>query len=130
MTRFFLALAGLSVALAPASAAAKSLEGRWKNGAMEILIAPCGDSLCGRVVKASEKQRTKAQRGSGTRLLGSRVIDDIRPTGPGQWTADVYVASRDMNARGTIRQVGPNRLSVRGCVLAVVCKTTHWDRIS
>ena len=129
MTRFFLALAGLAMALAPASAAAKSLEGRWKNGAMEILIAPCGDSLCGRVVKASEKQRTKAQRGSGTRLLGSRVIDDIRATGPGKWTADVYVASRDINARGTIRQVGPNRLSVRGCVLAVVCKTTHWDRI-
>ena len=129
MKRFFLALAGLAMALAPASAAAKSLEGRWKNGAMEILIAPCGDSLCGRVVKASEKQRTKAQRGSGTRLLGSRVIDDIRATGPGKWTADVYVASRDINARGTIRQVGPNRLSVRGCVLAVVCKTTHWDRI-
>ena len=129
MKRFFLAFAGLCVALAPASAAAKGLEGRWKNGAMEILIAQCGDSLCGRVVKASEKQRTKAQRGSGTMLLGSRVIDDIRATGPGKWTADVYVASRDMNARGTIRQVGPNRLSVRGCVLAVVCKTTHWDRI-
>jgi uncharacterized protein (DUF2147 family) len=129
MKRFFLALAGLCVALAPASAAAKGLEGRWKNGAMEILIAPCGDSLCGRVVKASEKQRTRAQRGSGARLLGSRVIDDIRATGPGKWTADVYVASRDMNARGTIRQVGPNRLSVRGCVLAVICKTTHWDRI-
>ena len=129
MKRFFLAFAGLCVVLAPASAAARGLEGRWKNGAMEILIAPCGDSLCGRVVKASEKQRTKAQRGSGTMLLGSRVIDDIRATGPGKWTADVYVASRDMNARGTIRQVGPNRLSVRGCVLAVVCKTTHWDRI-
>jgi uncharacterized protein (DUF2147 family) len=129
MKRFFLALAGLAVALAPASAAAKSLEGRWKNGAMEIVIAQCGDGLCGRVVKASDKQRAKAQRGSGTRLLGSRVIDDIRPTGPGKWTADVYVASRDMNARGTIQQVGPDRLKVRGCGLAVVCKTTHWDRV-
>ena len=29
----------------------------------------------------------------------------------------------------TIQQVGPNRLSVRGCVLAVICKTTHFDRI-
>ena len=129
MKRFFLAFAGLCVVLAPASAAARGLEGRWKNGAMEILIAPCGDSLCGRVVKASEKQRTKAQRGSGARLLGSRVIDDIRPSGPGKWTADVYVASRDINARGIIQQVAPNRLSVRGCVLAVICKTTHWDRV-
>jgi len=130
MKRFLIALSGLAVALAPAPALAKSgLEGLWKNGAMEIVIAPCGDSLCGRVVKASEKQRTKAQRGSGARLLGSRVIDDIRPSGPGKWTADVYVASRDMNARGIIQQVAPNRLSVRGCVLAVICKTTHWDRV-
>jgi uncharacterized protein (DUF2147 family) len=129
MKRVFLALAGLAVALAPASALAKSLEGRWKNGAMEIEIARCGGSLCGRVVKASEKQRAKAERGSGTQLLGARVIDNIEPSGPGRWNADVFVASRDMNARGTIEQVGPDRLAVRGCVLAVICKTTHWDRI-
>jgi uncharacterized protein (DUF2147 family) len=129
MKRFFLMLAGLAVALAPASAAAKSLEGRWKNGAMEIVIAPCGQSLCGRVVKASAKQQAKAQEGSGSRLLGSRVIDNIQPVSPGTWRADVYVASRDMNARGTIQQVGPNRLAVRGCVMAVICKTTHWDRV-
>ena len=129
MKRFFLTLAGIAVALAPAAASAKSLEGRWRNGAMEIIIAPCGPHLCGRVAKASEKQRTKAQRGSGQKLLGSRVIENIRPSGPGKWTANVYVASKDMNARGTIEQESPNRMSVRGCVLAVICKTTHWDRI-
>ena len=131
MKRFFLGLAGLCVALAPASALAKSgLEGRWKNGAMEIVIAPCGGALCGRVVKASAKQQAKSQQGSGTKLLGARVIDNIRPIGPGKWNANVYVATRDMNARGTIEQVGPNRMAVRGCVLSFLCKTTHWDRIS
>ena len=130
MKRFLLALTGLTVAFAPASAFARSnLEGRWKNGAMEIVIAPCGQSLCGRVVRASAQQQSKAQRGSGTHLLGSRVIDNIRPSGPGVWKADVFVATRNMNARGTIEQVGPDRLAVRGCVLAVICKTTHWDRI-
>ena len=130
MKNLLLAVAGLSVALAPASALARSsLEGRWKNGAMEIVIAPCGQSLCGRVVKASRQQQSKAERGSGTRLLGARVIDNIEPAGPGRWKADVFVASRDMNARGTIDQVGPDRLAVRGCVLALICKTTHWDRI-
>lgn len=130
MKRFFLACAGLAVALAPASALAKSnLEGRWKNGAMEIVIGPCGQSLCGRVVKASSQQQAKAQRGSGKQLLGARVIDNIEPAGPGRWSATVYVASRDMNARGTIEQVNPDRLAVRGCVLAIICKTTHWDRI-
>ncbi len=130
MKRFFLALVGFAVAFAPSGAAAKSLEGRWKNGAMEIVIGPCGHSLCGRVVKASQQQRTKAQRGSGTHLMGSRVIDNIEPSGPGTWRADVFLASRNMNAKGTIEAVGPDRLAVHGCVLAVICKTTHWDRVS
>ena len=130
MKRLLYGFAAIVVALAPASALAKSgLEGRWKNGAMEIVIAPCGASLCGRVVKASAQQQAKAAHGSGTRLLGARVIDNIEPAGPGRWKADVFVASRDMNARGTIDQVGPDRLAVRGCVLAIICKTSHWDRI-
>jgi len=131
MKRFLIALAAVLATAAPASAFAKSgLEGRWKNGAMEIVIAPCGGGLCGRVVKASAKQQAKSQHGSGTKLLGARVIDNIQPSGPGRWNADVFVATRDMNARGTIQQVGPDRLMVRGCVLAIICKTTHWDRVS
>ena len=131
MKRLILALSGLAIAVAPAPALARSaLQGRWKNGAMEIVIGPCGKSLCGRVVKASARQQAKSESGSGTHLIGARVINNIQPTGPGQWNADVYVASRDMNANGTIQQVGPNRMKVRGCVLAVICKTTHWDRIS
>jgi uncharacterized protein (DUF2147 family) len=130
MKRFFLAIAGFAVALAPASALAKSgLEGRWKNGAMEIIIAQCGDGLCGRVVKASAKQQARSQRGSGTKLVGARVIDNIEPAGPRIWTADVFVATRNMNTRGTIEQAGPDRLTVHGCLLGIICRTQHWDRI-
>ncbi len=52
------------------------------------------------------------------------------PAGSGVYKADVFVADRDMNARGTIRQVTANRLNVRGCVMGVICKTTNWDRIA
>ena len=130
MKRLLLALSAAAIALSPASALAKSnLEGRWKNGAMQIVIAPCGRALCGTVVRASAKQQAKARRGSGTDLTGARLIDNIQPAGPGTWRANVFVADRNMNARGTIQQVNPNRMTVRGCVLAVICKTTHWDRI-
>jgi uncharacterized protein (DUF2147 family) len=130
MKRLFIGLATVLVATAPATATGKTpLEGRWKNGKMEIVIGPCGSTLCGKVVKASEKQQARAQRGSGTRLIGSRVIDHIQPAGAGTYKADVYVADRDMNARGTIRQVNANRLNVRGCVWGFICKTTNWDRI-
>jgi uncharacterized protein (DUF2147 family) len=130
MKRFFIALAALSVT-APAAATAKSaIEGHWKNGHMEIVIAPCGRALCGTVVKASAKQQAKAQRGTGTELIGARLITNIRPAGPQTYRASVYLADRDMNASGTIRQVAPDRLNVKGCVLAVICKSTNWDRIS
>jgi uncharacterized protein (DUF2147 family) len=130
MKGFFLSLAALAVLATAGSASARSnLEGRWKNGRMEIVIRPCGDALCGTVVKASVKQQARAQSGSGTNLIGARVIDDIQPAGGGVYKANVYVADRDMNARGTIRQIGRNRLEVRGCVWAIICKTTHWDRI-
>jgi len=130
MKRLFIALATLLAATTPASANAKSnLEGRWKNGRMEIVIGPCGRALCGTVVKASARQQAKAQNGSGTNLIGARVIDNIQPAGSGVYRANVFVADRDMQARGTIRQVGPNRLTVRGCVWGFLCKTTNWDRI-
>jgi uncharacterized protein (DUF2147 family) len=130
MQRFFVILAALLALAPPAAANARgNLEGRWKNGRMEIVIRPCGGALCGTVVKASDKQLARAERGSGTNLIGARVINNIQPAGAGTYKADVYVADRDMNARGTIRQMGPNRLEVRGCVWAVICKTTHWDRI-
>ena len=130
MRQFFTGLAAVLVLSTPAFANARSgLEGRWKNGKMEIVIRPCGGGLCGTVAKASQKQQAKAERGSGTELIGSRVIDNIRPAGAGVYKADVYVADRDMNARGTIPQVGQNRLNVRGCVFGFLCKTTNWDRI-
>lgn len=130
MKQSFIGLATLLVLAMPGFANARStLEGRWKNGKMEIVIRPCGGGLCGTVAKASQKQQARAQSGSGSKLIGSRVIDNIRPVGAGVYKADVYVADRDMNARGTIRQIGQNRLNVRGCVFGFLCKTTNWDRI-
>jgi uncharacterized protein (DUF2147 family) len=130
MKRLLIGLAAIAVLAAPTGALAKSnLEGRWKNGKMEIVIAPCGRSLCGTVVKASTKQQSRAQSGSGTNLIGARVIDNIQPAGAGVYRGDVFVADRGVNARGTIRMVNPNRLTVRGCMWAVLCKTTNWDRI-
>jgi uncharacterized protein (DUF2147 family) len=117
-------------AAAPVGASAKSpLEGRWKNGSMEVLIAPCGSDLCGTVVKASPRQKAKAEQGSGTELVGARLIHDIERTGPGTYRANVFVADRNIHARGTIRQVNANQLQVKGCVLAIFCKSKTWDRV-
>lgn len=120
----------MAIVAAPAMASAKSpLEGRWKNGRMEVVIAPCGSDLCGTVVKASPAQKAKAERGSDTDLIGARLIKDIEKVGPGTYSAMVFLADRNMHARGTIRQVSANRLRVRGCVFGIICKSRNWDRV-
>jgi uncharacterized protein (DUF2147 family) len=131
MTRLVIALgAAVGLLATPLPATAKSnLEGRWKNGKMEIVIAQCGATLCGTIVKASAKQKARAERGTGTDLIGAKLITGIRPMGPQTYRANVYLADRDMNVSGTIREVNPNRLNVRGCLYVIVCKSTNWDRI-
>ena len=115
---------------APASASAKSsLEGRWQKGKLQIQIAPCGRELCGTVVRASAKQQAKAERGSGTDLIGARLIKDIDKTGPNTYRASVFLPHKNMHARGTIKQVSANQLAVRGCVLGVICRSQTWVRV-
>lgn len=130
MKRILAAIAALAVLAGPAAASAKSpLEGRWKSGNMEVVIGPCGSDLCGTVVKASAKQQARAERGSDTNLLGARLIENIEKTGPATYRATVFVADRNMHARGTINQLSANQLKVRGCVLGIICKSKTWVRI-
>ena len=130
MTRILLSIGLVAALAAPAAATAGSpLEGRWRNGKMEIEIDRCGQALCGTIVKASAKAQAKAQKGSGTELIGARLIENIRPVGDGRYKARVFVADRNMHATGTIRQIGANQLAVRGCALLVICKSATWDRV-
>jgi uncharacterized protein (DUF2147 family) len=124
-----IAAALFGLGLAGSADARSPLEGRWDRGNLQIDIKPCGTALCGTVVRASPRQQAKAEQGSGTELIGATLIKDIRPAGPRLYRAKVFVPDRNMHASGKITQLNPNRLRVSGCVLAVLCKTTHWDRV-
>ena len=130
MKRTLLIIGLIAALAAPAAATAGSpLEGRWRNGKMEIEIDRCGQALCGTIVKASAKAQAKSQKGSGTELIGARLIENIRPTGTNSYKARVFLADRNMHATGTIRQVSNDRLAVRGCAFLVLCKSATWDRV-
>ncbi|HEU5066760.1 MAG TPA: DUF2147 domain-containing protein [Sphingomicrobium sp.] len=128
MKYLFLSIAAIAAAAAPA-AARDPIEGLWKHGPMVVEIAPCGDDLCGTVVKASPLQQQKAERGSGTRLIGSRLITGIEPTGPGSYRGRVFAADRNVYASGSVHQLSPNELEVKGCVLMVICKSRTYVRV-
>ena len=125
-----LAAAATSLGVAAPAAAPVPIEGRWARGNMQIRIAPCGQALCGTVLRASDKQKARAEAGSGTDLVGATLIHHIRPVGPGRYTAKVFVADKNINANGTIVQVSPDQLNVKGCVaLGLFCKSQQWTRI-
>jgi uncharacterized protein (DUF2147 family) len=124
-----IAAALLGLALATPADARSPIEGRWDRKDMQIDIKPCGASLCGTVVSASPKQKARAQNGSDTNLIGATLIRQIQPAGKNLYRARVFLPDRNIHATGKIRQLNPNRLAVSGCVLAVICKSTHWDRV-
>lgn len=130
MKRILGIIAALAVAATPAAASAQSsIEGRWKNGPMTIEIAPCGSKLCGTVVKASPRQQEKARQGSGTDLIGARLITDIEQTGPDTYKGRVFAADRNMYANGTVRQISERELEVKGCILLVLCRARTYQRV-
>ncbi|MDV3256773.1 MAG: DUF2147 domain-containing protein [Sphingomonas sp.] len=123
-------VASLVGLLAAAPAEARSpIEGRWEKGNMQIEIKPCGEGYCGTVIKASDKQKARARRGSGTELIGATLIRDIKPNGPGRYRARVFVADRNIHATGRIRQISEDLLKVSGCVLAIICRSAEWVRV-
>lgn len=130
MKPILLGIAALAAAVIPAMASAKEpIEGFWKYGPMVIEIAPCGSRLCGTVVKASRNQQAKAERGSGTHLIGSRLITDLEPVGPGAYNGRVFLADRDVYASGTVHQISEDELEVKGCVLMVICRARTYVRV-
>lgn len=130
MTRAAIIVALLIAGIAGSAEARSPIEGRWKKGNLQIDIRPCGRTLCGTVVKASPKQQARAERGSGTELIGATLIKEIRPAGPRNYKARVFVPDRNLHASGRIKQLSRDRLQVSGCVLAVVCKSANWVRVN
>ena len=129
MTRILAAISTLALVCVPAFASAQEpLAGKWKRKALEIQIAPCGNRLCGTVLKASPTDRAKAREASGIELIGSRILTDIVPTGPKTYRGTAFIADRNMHARTTIRITSSDTLDIKGCILLVLCRTKSWDR--
>ena len=81
----------------PAQAADPSETGRWitETGNLEIEIAPCGEALCGTVVKVLGN-RSMSMPGqtimpaNGESPLGKPLLTGLRPTADGELDGRIY----------------------------------------
>ncbi|HMI41303.1 MAG TPA: DUF2147 domain-containing protein [Sphingomicrobium sp.] len=124
----------LSIALLPLASAthAAPIEGRWQNPKDSVIIdvAPCGGgSYCGKVSWASPKAKAGARKGGTERLVGMRLLTDLKPDGKGGWRGRAFLPKRNMHANAMIRPAGASAMIVKGCLLAqMICKEQRWTR--
>lgn len=138
--RTWLCATFLAAALVPAGPlAAAEITGLWQTPSRggEVEISRCGASLCGRLVSSDGlkddpdlkdvRNRDAALR--ERRLKGLTILTGFSG-GPREWTGgSIYNAEDGKTYSGSITLMGDNSLSLRGCVVAPLCKSQTWTRI-
>lgn len=112
--------------------------GTWRTprGA-QIALAPCGASLCGRIVSLQPLPGNPRQldvRNSDaklrTRPLKGLTMLSGFTGGPPRWTGGkVYNPEDGRTYSGRIELVDANTLKLTGCALAVFCRSQSWTRV-
>ena len=127
----FLGFSALTAAATALAAAPASIDGRWSNPKDSVVvdIGRCGAAWCGTIIRATAKARADAREGGTTNLIGTRLMSGFVPD-DGAYKGRVFLPKRNMHAGGTIRLVGPDTLSVKGCAIAgLLCREQRWHRV-
>lgn len=106
--------------------------GTWRNlrDTMHIEIRHCGESVCGKVVWASDQAIADARRGGTRDLIGTQVFRDFRQDSAGNWRGKVFVPDLNRTFSGTIVLVDHNTLKGAGCLVGrILCKSKVLVRI-
>ncbi len=128
MRKMTVAFAVLIAGLASPAFADKA-EGLWLTGPDKkgqvghIRMSRCGDALCGKVLKAFDKNGKSVQ----TRNVGKQVIWGVKPTGDSDYAGTMYVSTFDKNVKGRFLVSGRSMV-VKGC-LGPVCQSQTWKKI-
>jgi uncharacterized protein (DUF2147 family) len=125
------------------TASAADAIGTWYTGDKEgqVRIVNCSGALCGTLIwlkepndPATGRPKTDKNNADASKqsrpLLGVPIVLGMKPSGPGQWTGDVYNASDGKTYSGSFTLTGPNSADLKGCVLSVFCKSQTWTRVN
>jgi uncharacterized protein (DUF2147 family) len=124
---------------AAAAVSADSAIGRWqtesRHGVVEI--APCGGSICGRLVTSDgiranpnltdSKNADAAKRGRP--LRGVMMLSGFARDGAGWSGGSIYNPENGKTYTSSATPEGADRLKVKGCIFVPLCKTQTWTRL-
>jgi uncharacterized protein (DUF2147 family) len=126
-------LAVVAVAMFCGSAFATDPTGTWlsKSGRTKVRVAPCGASFCGTIVWVADDYGDKYNPDPSLRsrsLVGIQIIYEMKPSGDA-YVGRLYNYTDGKSYNGSARLVGPGKLDVSGCVLAIFCKHQIWTKV-
>ena len=130
-----LTLTGVAVAV-PAQTLNAPPTGRWvtESGNLEIDIAPCGDVLCGVVVKVLGNRSmsgpgTSAEPADPRPALGMEILSGLRNEGSGEYGGRIYNRENAKHYSVKLSRGAADQLMVRAYVgLPLFGKTQLWRR--
>jgi len=97
---------------------------------VHVVIAGCGELICGTVVWASSAAISDAREGGTPNLIGTRLLRDYRMTGEGRWQGRVFVPDWNRDFFSRLETVNGSTLKVSGCVFGgYICKSQLWTRV-
>ena len=136
-------LVSLAIALSFLSnaALASSPEGNWvsEDGGTKVRISMCGgNKLCAKLIwldqpidPATGKPKTDKLNPDPAKrerpLIGLEVVHALAPSGPHTWSGQIYNADDGRTYKANLK-VESDIAKVKGCVLAVLCKSHTWTR--
>lgn len=119
-----LALACVTGIGVPSSAFASGSDifGTWlrDDGNAHVRVAACGNIICATNlwIRDPAKQGEK---------VGDRLEFSIKRDGAG-WRGEAYDPQRKLSFSASLSAEGDS-MTTKGCMLAVVCRTTNWQRL-
>lgn len=111
------------------AAFADPLEGMWRttkddNGNSGLIqVAPCGDKLCGKLVKSYDAGGNEMS----SKNIGKNIISQTEAEGGGKYKGKVYSPDRDKTYSSRLMLSG-DTLKVQGCVFGICRDGGTWMR--
>ncbi|MEO6113638.1 MAG: DUF2147 domain-containing protein [Sphingomicrobium sp.] len=121
------------VLVTTAAVEVSSIEGSWTNpsASVTVTIAPCGETICGRVTAASDQAKADARKAGTDPLIEVELMSGFKPNGPGRWKGRLFVPDLKRRSKAELRLAGPDQLKVTGCAVGrILCKSQLWTRVA
>ena len=121
-------------------ASAEGVDGIWAmtDGKVTVKVATCGGNLCAKIVGLKEpiskidgKPKVDHENPNASLrkrpLIGIDILVGMKPDKTGVWKGQIYNADDGKIYKATLTQNG-NKISLKACVAAVLCRTSNFVR--